>query len=104
MANNSSVRPLKSLQLFRKIALLEGISFILLVFIAVPLKHFAGIPEAVRYLGWIHGLLFIGYLYALIQCSTTYSWKFGRVALFFLAALIPFAPFFVERKLKEEQI
>ncbi|MEP7128906.1 MAG: DUF3817 domain-containing protein, partial [Chitinophagales bacterium] len=43
----------------------EGISFLVLLFIAMPLKYFADIPEAVKYTGWLHGLLFILYLVAL---------------------------------------
>ncbi|MEH6305112.1 DUF3817 domain-containing protein [Olivibacter sp. CPCC 100613] len=94
--NKSTVRR------FRKIALLEGISFILLVFIAMPLKYWADFPLAVKYVGWVHGVLFIAYVFSLIQCWTEYSWKFGRVILFFFASLLPFAPFVVEKRLKTE--
>jgi len=87
---------------FQKIALLEGISFILLVFIAMPLKYWANIPLAVKYTGWVHGLLFVAYVFVLIQCWIEYNWKFGRVVLFFFASLLPFAPFLVEKKLKQE--
>lgn len=87
---------------FQKIALFEGISFILLVFIAMPLKYWADFPLAVKYLGWLHGVLFIAYVFALIQCWTEYSWKFGRMVLFFVASLLPFAPFVVEKKLRSE--
>lgn len=87
---------------FEKIAFLEGISFILLVFIAMPLKYWADFPLAVKYTGWLHGVLFIVYVFTLIQCWVAYNWKFGRVVLFFFASLLPFAPFFVERTLKKE--
>ncbi|QNL51480.1 DUF3817 domain-containing protein [Olivibacter sp. SDN3] len=100
--SNSTASTNSSLNNFRKVALLEGISFILLVFIAMPLKYWADFPLAVKYVGWAHGILFMGYLFMLIQCSIAYSWKFGRVVLFFVASLLPFAPFFVEKKLKEE--
>jgi len=93
-----------TLHRFEKIALLEGISFILLVFIAMPLKYWADFPMAVKYVGWLHGVLFIAYVFMLIQCWIAYSWKFGRVVLFFFASLLPFAPFFVERKLKKEEL
>ena len=92
-----------TLHRFEKIALLEGLSFILLVFIAMPLKYWANFPLAVKYAGWLHGVLFISYVFMLIQCSIAYSWKFGRVIAFFFASLIPFAPFFVEKKLKQEE-
>jgi integral membrane protein len=48
------------------IGLIEGISFLVLLGIAMPLKHFAEMPEAVRIVGWMHGILFIGFLVALM--------------------------------------
>ena len=54
-------RKMKSLNLFRKIAIAEGISYILLLFIAMPLKYWANMPQAVKYTGWAHGLLFVLY-------------------------------------------
>ncbi len=96
---------LNGIHLFRKTALLEGISLIILIFIAVPLKHFSDFPWRdlpVKYIGWLHGLLFISYVYLLVFCWQKYGWKVGRTLLFFFAALVPFAPFFVEKKLKPE--
>ncbi len=91
-----------TLKLFRNIAIIEGISTVILFFVAMPLKYWGDMPLAVTYVGWVHGLLFIAYSYLLIMCWDKYKWKFGRVALFFVASLIPFAPFFVERKLRHE--
>jgi len=91
-----------TLKLFRNTAVIEGISTIILFCIAMPMKYLSDMPQAVTYVGWVHGLLFIAYVYLLVMCWFTYRWKPGRVALFFLASLIPFAPFFVERKLRHE--
>lgn len=93
---------IKSKKQFATIALLEGISTVVLFVIAMPLKYFAGIEQAVKYPGWIHGLLFVLYIAFLIKVAIEYSWKFGRVFKYFLASLIPFAPFFVEKELKRE--
>ncbi len=82
--------------------MLEGLSTVVLFFIAMPLKYFAGMESAIKYPGWIHGLLFILYLIMLINVAVKYNWKIGRIAAFFFASLIPLAPFFVERKLKKE--
>ena len=68
----------------------------------MPLKYFAELPLFVKYGGWVHGLLFVLYVLFLIQVWVQYSWKFGKAALFFIASLIPFAPFWVDKKLKEE--
>ncbi len=91
------------LKRFRQVAVLEGISYLLLLFIAMPLKYFAGIPEAVKYTGWAHGVLFVLYAVMLIQVWQTYNWKFGKAALVFIASLLPFAPFYVDKKLKTEE-
>lgn len=92
-----------ALKRFRQIAVLEGISYLLLLFIAMPLKYFADMPLAVKYTGWVHGLLFVLYAGMLIQVWQQYNWKFGKAVLVFVASLLPFAPFYVDKKLKEEQ-
>lgn len=88
------------LNVFKKTAIIEGISSLILFFIAMPLKYFADMPLAVKYTGWAHGVLFIAYATLLVACWLKYNWKFSRVALFFVASLLPFAPFYVERQLK----
>lgn len=85
-----------------QVAFIEGISTVILFFIAMPLKYFADWPLGVKYVGWIHGLLFIAYLVLLFMCWYTYKWSFKRLATFGFASLIPLAPFWVERKLKRE--
>ena len=92
----------KLLNRFCFIALLEGISYIVLLGIAMPLKYLAGQPQMVEYTGWVHGLLFVLYMGFLIFAAVGYNWKAGRILLIFLAALLPFAPFIVERRLKKE--
>lgn len=87
---------------FRKIAVAEGVSYILLLCIAMPLKYFFQFPAAVKYVGWGHGLLFIAYVGCLLVCRTKYKWSFKRTVIFFIASLLPFVPFVVERQLKKE--
>lgn len=87
----------------RLIAILEAISFLILLGIAMPLKYWAGIENAVKVVGWAHGLLFLLFCAALmmaIQMTRLSLWKAGLV---FVAALLPFGPFFVDHKLKEEE-
>ncbi|WP_036602097.1 DUF3817 domain-containing protein [Olivibacter sitiensis] len=98
----SSQSSATALNIFGIIALLEGISFILLVFVAMPLKYFADLPIYVRIVGSAHGALFVAYVIMLFYCHSEYKWSLKRSALLFLASLIPFAPFYVERKLKRE--
>lgn len=92
-----------TLHTFRKIAFAEGVSYILLLFIAMPLKYFFNQPLVVKYVGWVHGVLFIGYVAILLACWVKYKWNFKRVAFFFVASLLPFVPFYVEKQLKKEE-
>lgn len=88
--------------LFRKIAFIEGLSYLLLLFVAMPLKYIWMIPEPVKYTGWAHGMLFMAYVVLLFACAFTYKWTLIRTAGYFLASLLPFLPFVVEKKLRSE--
>jgi integral membrane protein len=63
------------LQRFRLIAFLEGLSFVLLVFVAMPLKYWAGVPLAVRIVGMAHGLLFLVFLGSLFDVAVKRGWS-----------------------------
>ena len=93
---------IKKVNLFRKISLAEGCSFIILLFVAMPLKYMADSPEAVKYVGWLHGLLFVIYVFLLCYLSIIMKWKFKRLITYFIAAFLPIAPFLVEKQLKKE--
>jgi integral membrane protein len=94
---------MSSLNLFRKVALAEGISYLLLLLIAMPLKYFANLPLAVKYVGWAHGLLFVLYIACLLMAWQERKWSFWKVVVLFIASLLPFVPFYVEKKLKQEE-
>ncbi|KQN35978.1 hypothetical protein ASE92_07505 [Pedobacter sp. Leaf41] len=94
---------MSSLSIFRKVAVAEGISYLLLLFVAMPLKYFADLPLYVKYTGWAHGLLFVLYAATLVLAWQEQKWKFGKALLIFVASLLPFAPFIVDRKLKDER-
>jgi integral membrane protein len=86
----------------RAVGLAEGISFLLLLGVAMPLKYVAGYPLAVRVVGWIHGLLVMFYCYALFEAATERGWPWKKSAKFFVAALLPFGPFVMDRDLRAE--
>ncbi|RCR70755.1 DUF3817 domain-containing protein [Larkinella punicea] len=88
---------------FRFIGILEGISYLVLLGIAMPLKYWAGWPLAVKYVGWAHGVLFIAYLIALIAVAFDRRWSFVRVIVAFIASLVPFGTFWLEGRLKREE-
>jgi integral membrane protein len=92
-----------ALRNFRMIALAEGISFLLLLFIAMPLKYAADLPDAVKYTGWAHGLLFVLYLIFLLIAAAANRWSYTRCVLAFLVSLIPFGTFWFDKQLKAEE-
>jgi integral membrane protein len=87
----------------RLLGLAEGISFLLLLGVAMPLKYLAGMPLAVKLVGWAHGLLFVLYMAALAVAFGDRGWPLSRAALLFLAALLPGGTFVADRWLRREE-
>ena len=87
---------------FRMIGITEGISFLVLLLIAMPLKYFFKIPEAVKVTGWIHGALFITFLYFAFEVMGTCKKNFGWFLKAFVAAIIPLGTFIFDRQLKTD--
>jgi integral membrane protein len=83
--------------------MLEGASLLLLLGVAVPLKYFAGMPAAVQWIGWIHGLLFVVYGLAILMALVGGSLSFGKSMLAFIGSLLPFGPFIVDRMLEDDE-
>lgn len=86
--------------LLRHIALAEAVSYLLLLFIAMPMKYLLGIPQAVMVVGWIHGALFIVLCALLLLTFVLARWPLGRVLLVFVAALLPIVPFFLDKRMR----
>jgi integral membrane protein len=91
-----------ALRAFRWIALIEGISFLVLLFIAMPLKYLFDMPLAVRITGGAHGLLFLLFCGALFRVVLERHWPVKRWALAFLSSLVPFGTFALDRALVRE--
>ena len=83
----------------RKVAFYEAISFLLLLGLAMPLKYIWHMPQAVRWVGLAHGVLFILLCVALLRVLVVAKWPLGRAALIFVASLLPFGPFFVDGRM-----
>jgi integral membrane protein len=80
--------------------MVEAVSFLLLLGVAMPLKYFAGFPLAVKIAGWLHGLLFLAFCIVLLQTQQTQNWPLRFTAVIFIAALLPFGPFIIDRRLR----
>lgn len=93
---------LSTLKWFRATAIIEGISYIVLVFIAMPMKYLAGMDWAVKYTGSAHGALFVLYCILLLMVWKAYNWSFKEVVIAFLLSLVPFGTFFLDKKLKKQ--
>jgi integral membrane protein len=87
---------------FRFIGILEGISYLVLLLIAMPLKYLANQPDAVKYFGWAHGVLFVSFGIYLLKVWRQYQWSFGKATGAFVASLLPFGTFVLDKKLKKQ--
>ena len=82
----------------RTVTLLEAISYLILLFVAMPLKYVWGMPLAVKIAGSVHGGLFVLFCIALMLMQS--SWPFSRAVLLFIASLLPLVPFFIDRRMR----
>src|SRR5688572_21425567 len=91
-----------ALRQLRLVALLEGTSFLVLLFVAMPLKYLAGLPLAVRIVGSVHGLLFLMFLAALLRAGSQCGWPLSRWLVAFVASVVPFGTFAFDPSLRRE--
>ena len=87
----------------RVVGFLEGISFLLLIFIAMPLKYIWDNPILVKYVGMGHGVLFIAFLVVLFVVCEKQKWSLKMFLLGLIASILPFVPFFFYHKLKKSE-
>ena len=90
--------------IFRIVSYLEGISYILLLFIGVPLKYFGGNEILVKTLGMPHGLLFIAYILLAFFIKPEFKWNSREFILILIASVIPFGTFYVDRKFLKNRL
>ncbi|MCC9074222.1 DUF3817 domain-containing protein [Flavobacterium sp. F-65] len=84
----------------RLIAMLEGISLLILVFIAVPLKYFFNYPDGSKIMGTIHGFLFVLFIINTLSIGVEQKWQFKTtIWKVLLASIIPFGTFYIDRKI-----
>ena len=86
------------ISVFRITAFLEGLSYLLLLFIAVPIKYMNDDPQYVKLLGMPHGILFIAYIALAFFIKPGFKWNAKDFGIILLASVIPFGTFYVERK------
>ena len=94
-----STRPFHRL---RVVGRLEGVSFLLLLGVAMPLKYLGDMPVATKIVGWPHGMLFILYCYLVAIAVSDSGLKPSLATKLVIAALLPFGPFVAERYLEHD--
>lgn len=94
---------MKTLAALRAAGIAEGISYLLLLGIAMPLKYLADWPLGVQIVGWAHGLLFVSYLVLAALAWWQLRWPFRRLVEAFFAALLPFGPFVWDRRVLQAE-
>ena len=83
---------------FRITAILEGISYLALFAVTMPLKYLADLPLPNKYVGYAHGFLFIAYIILAIVFWMEKKWSVKRLIILLIASLLPFATFYVDKK------
>lgn len=99
MANNT-----KSIfSWFRKVAFAEGISFLVLLFIAMPMKYFMSMPIMVTIVGSAHGILFVAFFILLREVRSAYGKNWNWVFKAALASFLPFGTLVMDKQWKKEE-
>lgn len=93
---------MNSLKILRIVGFFEGISYLLLLGIAMPLKYGADMPQFIYPTGMAHGVLFVAYIILVLINWSKYRWKFSKAFLAGIASLLPFGTFVADKKLFRE--
>ena len=87
-----------TVRIFKWISLLEGTSFLLLLFIAMPLKYIWDLPQMVEVIGMAHGILFVAYILGALYLYKPLQWNLKTLTIVCLSSVLPFGPFYVEKR------
>jgi len=93
---------MSELKKFRLINKIEGISFIILIFIAMPLKYSFGYPIATKIVGMLHGVLVFAFIYQIIEAKKEAGFTLKETALYTILSLIPFGSFYTDKLLAKK--
>lgn len=88
---------------FRLLAFAEGLSFLIVLFITMPLKYYYDQPQPNKVVGMLHGLLFVGYCYYVLLLKWERNWSWGKALLLWLASIVPFGTFVADWKLLRQE-
>ena len=87
----------------RWVGISEGISFLVLLLIAMPLKYYFGMPMMVKIVGWLHGVLFMAYIAAVLLAIKAMQWNWFSVLIALAASLVPIGTFILDRSWRKRE-
>lgn len=87
----------ESIKKFLTVGKLEGYSYLVLLFIAMPLKYLFDLPEAVKIVGMIHGVLFVAFMFRILLLMIEKEFNFKKAFYAFVLSLIPFGTFYLRK-------
>lgn len=93
---------MSELKKFRLINKIEGISFLFLLFIAMPMKYSFGYPMATKVVGMLHGILVFAFIYQIIEAKKEAGFTLKETALYSLLSLVPFGSFYTDKLLAKK--
>ncbi len=83
---------------FKWVSILEGVSFLVLLLIAMPLKYIWEAPQMVQVVGMLHGILFVLYILGAFWISRALGWNLKTLFIVCISSVLPLGPFYVEKK------
>jgi integral membrane protein len=86
----------------RVLGFIEGVSFLLILFVTMPLKYWFEMPGPNKAIGMVHGLLFISYCVLVLVVGMNREWGWKKIGLGLLASIVPFGTFWADVKLFRE--
>lgn len=88
----------QQVRIFKWVSICEGISFLLLLLIAMPLKYVWDLPQMVEVVGMLHGILFVAYIMGAFYFFKPLNWSYKTLIIVAVSSIIPLGPFYVEKK------
>jgi integral membrane protein len=88
---------MSELKKFKLINKIEGISFLILLFIAMPLKYSFGYPIATKVVGMAHGILVFAFIYQIIEAKKEAGLTLKEIGIYSILSLIPFGSFYTDK-------
>lgn len=92
------------IRFLRLAGITEGVSFLVLLLIAMPLKYYFGWPLAVKIVGWLHGMLFIAYIASVLMAIKAMKWGWVSVGVALAASLVPVGTFVLDSAWRKREI